>query len=123
MVTKRKTVLVVDDEESIRSLVRKVLSSRYAILEASNGKEGIEVARTYKPDLVLMDIMMPNTDGYTACHEIKKDKTTSKIPVVMVSAVGHELNVKLSTEMGARAHLTKPFDVHRLLEEVQQIIG
>jgi len=66
-----------------------------------------------------MDVLMPNLDGYTACHEIKKDETTRVIPVVMLTGIGHELNRKLAQEMGADGYITKPFNLQDLLETVK----
>ena len=96
-----KRILIVDDEVNIRLLVSSMLGKDYIVLKASDGEEAINIARSQKPDLILMDIMMPNIDGYIACYTIKKDPVTKAIPVVMLTSIGHELNVKLSQEMGA----------------------
>ena len=92
----QKTVLVVDDEETVRRVVRKVLGSDYAVLEAMDGEAAVDIAKRQKPDLILMDLMMPKMDGYTACSSIKADQATKVIPVVMLTGVGHELNKKLA---------------------------
>ncbi len=91
-----KAILIADDESSIRLMVGSMLSKDYLVLEASDGQEAIDIARAQRPDLILMDIMMPNVDGYSACHAIKKDRITSAIPVVMVTALGQELNQKFA---------------------------
>ncbi len=114
----KKKVLIADDELCVRQLVRSVLETDYFVLEANDGEEAINIARTEKPDLILMDILMPGVDGYTACYEIKKDTATREIPVIMLTGIGHELNKKLSFEMGADAYMTKPFDVQNLLDKV-----
>lgn len=94
----KKKVLIVDDEAGIRSTVRKSLTKDYIVLEASNGEVAIDMARQEKPDIILMDIMMPKMDGYTACHSIKKDPTTKAIPLFMLTALGFELNKKLGQQ-------------------------
>jgi CheY-like chemotaxis protein len=99
------------------------LKERYIVIEASNGEEAINLARTKKPDLILMDIMMPKTDGYIACSIIKGDQTTEKIPVIMLTAVDHELNVQFSKDMGASGYITKPFNIEDVLCQVKQAIG
>ena len=99
-----------------------MLGKDYIVLGASDGKEAVDMARNQKPDLVLMDIMMPNMDGYTACYTIKQDPVTKAIPVVMLTAIGHELNVKLSQEMGADGYITKPFSIDELLHEVKRVL-
>ncbi len=111
-------ILVVDDEQPIRSLVNRILSDKFVVLEASDGEEAVAIARHHKPGLILMDIMMPNMDGYNACSLIKTDQTTKRIPVVMLTGLGYELNKKLAGEVGADGYLTKPFTTSGLLETV-----
>ncbi len=105
----KKTILIADDEQSVRLLVKKILGQDYLVLEASDGEVAVDIARTRKPALILMDIMMPKVDGYTACHVIKMDEQTKVIPVVMLTALSHDLNKKLSTQLGADGYITKPF--------------
>jgi len=76
----------------------------------------------HKPGLVLMDIMMPGKDGYSACHEINSDPETKSAPVVMVSDIGHKLNERLSAQVGADGYVTKPFSVEGLLEVVSRYV-
>jgi len=116
----KKKVLIVDDELYIRLLVSSVLDEDYTVLEASNGEEAVNITRTEKPDLILMDILMPKLDGYTACYAIKSDEATKAIPVVMLTVIGYELNKKLSQEMGADGYITKPFNLQELLDKVKQ---
>lgn len=113
-----KKILIADDEPSIRLLVSSMLGKDYTVLEVSDGQEAINIARSQKPDLILMDIMMPKVDGYTACAALKTDQTTKKIPVVMVTGVGHELNKKLANEIDADGYITKPFSLQSLLDTI-----
>ena len=120
--TNKKTVLIVDDEPGVRRLVCKILSKDYAVLEAQDGQEAINIARSEKPDIILMDVMMPRMDGLTACYAIKTDPLTREIPVVMLTAIGYELNKKLSEDvMGASGYVTKPFTREALLEEITRL--
>ena len=121
-IDKRK-ILIVDDEPNVRRLVRTILSKDFIVLEAEDGKQAIDIACTQKPDLILMDIMMPRMDGYTACSAIKNDPTTRSIPVLMLTAIGFELNVKLSQQMGADAYMTKPFNSQALLDKIAQFLA
>ena len=116
----RGKVVVADDELYIRLLVKDILEPEFVVLEASNGEEAVIITRTQQPDLVLMDILMPKLDGYTACYAIKTDELTKEIPVVMLTGVGHELNKQLSQEMGAEGYITKPFNPGDLLDKVRQ---
>ena len=118
----KKKILVADDESFVILLVRSMLGQDYIVLEAKNGEEAVNIARSQKPALVLMDIMMPEMDGYTSCHRIKTDPVTKAIPVVMLTALGYELNVKLSKEMGADGYLTKPFSSQDLLDVIGKFL-
>jgi len=118
----KRHILIVDDERGIRMLTKDLLSQKFRILEASDGQEAIDMASKYKPDLILMDVLMPNVDGYTACSTIKTNQATERIPVVMVTALGHELNKNLAQSSGADGYLTKPFLEEELLDTVSKFL-
>ncbi len=118
----KKKILIVDDEPNIRLLVSGILSHDYIVIAASDGEEAIALARRQKPDLILMDIMMPKMDGYVACSILKADPVTRTILVVMLTGVGHELNKKLAKEVGADGYITKPFGREELLEAVTHLL-
>ena len=119
----KNLVLVVDDEPVVRQLVRRILCREYDVVEAGNGAEAVDMAKAKKPNIVLMDMMMPEMDGLTACYAIRQDETTREIPVVMVTAVTHELNRRLSESvMGASAYITKPFEASELLSTVHEVL-
>jgi CheY-like chemotaxis protein len=121
VITKKK-VLIVDDEPNVRRLSRTILSKNFDVVEAEDGKQALEIANTQQPDVILMDMMMPRMDGLSACHEIKKGPATKSIPVIMVTAIGFELNIKLSEQMGAAGYVTKPFSPQDLLDTIAQIL-
>ena len=118
----RKKILVADDEPSIRLTVTRMLDKDYIVLEATNGEEAVDIAKGQRPDLILMDLMMPKMDGYTACSKIKADQATKVIPVIMLTAVGHEFNRKFAMEMGADGYITKPFSSQDLLHTIGQFL-
>ena len=115
-------ILVADDEQHIRLLASRLLSGKFAVLEASDGAEAVDKARQHKPSLILMDIMMPNVDGYCACSTIKTDQSTKRIPVVMLTGIGYELNKKLAKEIGADSYMTKPFTSKELLDTISKFL-
>jgi CheY-like chemotaxis protein len=119
----KKKVLIVDDEPNVRRLSHKILSKKFEVFEAEDGKEAIDTANAQKPDVILMDMMMPKMDGLTACYAIKKDPATKSIPVIMVTAIGFELNIRLSQQMGATGYVTKPFAPKDLLDKIQQVLA
>ena len=117
----KKKVLIVDDEPNVRRLSNKILSKKFDIVEAEDGQQAIEMAISQQPDVILMDMMMPKMDGLTACHMIKNNPATKSIPVIMVTAIGFELNIKLSQQMGANGYVTKPFAPKDLLDKISQV--
>ncbi len=118
-----KLILIVEDEPKNLKLVRDLLQhSGYTTIEATDGEQGVELANSQKPDLILMDIMMPVMDGYTACHTIKTDKATKAIPVVMLTAMDYELNKALGKDVGADEYITKPVNRQELLDVISRFL-
>ena len=115
-------ILIVDDEPTVRAVARRMLDKQFVVIEASDGEEAISIARFQKPDLILMDVMMPRMDGNTACSILKSDEVTKLIPVVMLSGVTYELNKKLAAVIGADAYITKPFSSQDLLNTVHRFL-
>ena len=121
---KGKKILIADDEPSVRSLVKKLLGVNCTVLEANDGKEAVNMAFNEKPDLILMDILMPKMDGLTACYTIRTNGATKGIPVVMLTAVDYDLNKRLSQDiMGAHGYITKPFSSQQLMNTIVQFLG
>ena len=119
-----KTILIVEDEPKNMTLTRDILKiSGYETIEAVDGRQGIDKAKSAKPNLILMDIMMPKMDGYAACREIKADPATKNIPVIMLTAVGYDLNKKLAKQMGADGYVTKPFSRQQLIDAISLLLG
>jgi two-component system alkaline phosphatase synthesis response regulator PhoP len=118
----RKKILIADDEADIRRLVKSALGTDYTVLEASNGEEAVDIVRSQKPDLVLMDIMMPKLDGIGACYILKSDISTRAIPIIMISVRADTLDQDYSREMGADEYLTKPFNVRDVLNVIGRLL-
>jgi len=120
----KKVVLVADDEPYVRRLVGVMLGKDYTVLEAENGKKAVSMARDQKPDIILMDIMMPKMDGLTACYTLKTEECTRTIPVVMLTALSYELNKKMSEDiMGAAGYITKPFRLKDLTAAIERVLS
>ena len=118
-----KVILIVEDDPKQLVLIRDLLKvSGYKTIEAADGKQGVELAKKHKPALILMDVMMPKMDGYTACREIKLNKTTRAIPVVMLTSLGYPLNKELGKDVGADGYITKPFDHQALLDVIHRFL-
>ena len=114
-------LLIVDDSYFMRVVIRGILKSRnHTVVEATDGNEAVEVYRREKPDVVTMDITMPNKDGIDAAHEILAEDPSAKI--VMVSALGQEALTKKIAEAGVSDFLVKPFDPEQVLEVVDRLL-
>jgi PleD family two-component response regulator len=120
----KKKVLVVDDDEVARTLISSILrrNERFKIIHAENGEEGIEFARREHPDLILLDIMMPQIDGYQVCKILREDVTTRYIPVIILSAKGGVDSQLQGFELGADDFITKPFNHSELLARIEALI-
>lgn len=118
----KKKILIADDESSVRSLLRKILRGKYILFEASNGEEAVDMAQREKPDIILMDIMMPKLDGVGACNVIKSDPDTKAIPVIMVTARWQPLDQEYAAEMGADGYIVKPFDHRELIDKINEFL-
>lgn len=113
----KKTILVVDDEQSIIDiLVYNLKKEGYNTIEANDGVTAVEMALEKKPDLILLDIMLPKMDGLTAC---KKIKSTLNVPILILSAKDEELDKIVGLELGADDYITKPFSVRELMARVK----
>jgi two-component system alkaline phosphatase synthesis response regulator PhoP len=120
-VLKRKKVLVADDEPSVLYSVRRILGNEHSVIEASNGEQAVRLAQTHKPDIIFMDMMMPEKDGLTALSEIRANEDTKTIPVIMLTGAGYELNKKLSQSLGASGYITKPFTAQDILDTISNL--
>ena len=94
----------------------------YDVLTAGDGQAGLEKARTEKPDLILLDVMLPKLDGYKVARMLKFDERYSKIPIIMITAKIQEKDKETGLEMGADAYITKPFDMTTLLSKIDQTL-
>ncbi len=114
------TILVVDDEKNIVQLARLYLKNEgYRVEEANDGKQALEKARAVNPDLIILDIMMPEMDGLTVCKEIRK---TSNVPVIILTARSDDVDKIVGLEVGADDYVTKPFNPRELVARVKAVL-
>jgi len=118
-----KTILLVDDSRTILMMEKMILAGHpYRLLTASNGAEAVEMASAERPDLILMDVMMPTMDGLTACRVLRAREETRSIPVILVTTRGESSSLALGFECGCSAYLTKPFKGPELLREIRGLL-
>ena len=118
-----KTILIADDEEHLRLLVRKTLETEdYRILEASDGRRALELARKERPDLVILDWMMPESPGIEVLKALREDPDTTATPVVMLSARSQRVDRNQAVLLGIRGYLVKPFSPLELMQLVERVL-
>lgn len=116
-------IVLVDDEESIQELVRYNLERNgYEVTCVATGEEALDAVRSVRPDLVILDLMLPGIDGFEVCRIFKEDSKTEHIPIIMITAKGEESDVVTGLELGAEDYIVKPFSPRVLLARVRTVL-
>ena len=118
-----KKILLVDDSKTALMLEQLILEMNYTIISAQDGQEAVEKALAESPDLVLMDVVMPRMNGFQACKQLRDNKATCGIPVILVTTKGQEEDVVAGFEHGCSDYLTKPIYEQELLTMVKAYLG
>ena len=119
-----KRILVVEDQEDLRGILRDLLTgSGYAVAEAADGQAGVEMTRSERPDLVLMDIQLPVMNGYEAIRQIKADATLNATPVIAVSSYAMKGDEEKARAAGCDHYVTKPYSPLQLLRTIRGILS
>lgn len=116
-------ILVTDDSPTIVAMIKEFLGSAgYNVITASDGQEALDKCKKDRPDLIILDLMLPKIDGYKVCAMLKFDKNYSKIPIIILTARAGESDKDLGLEVHADAYITKPFEPDALLTKVKELI-
>lgn len=116
-------ILIVEDEDDIRELIRYNLErANYAVTEAESGEDGLKTAARNKPDLILLDVMLPGRDGLQICRDLKQNEDTRDIPIILVTARGEESDIVSGLELGADDYIVKPFSPKVLIARVRTLL-
>ena len=119
----KKKILVVDDEKGLLQTVQlRLEAAGFQVVTAADGIEGYDKARQEKPDLILLDLMLPKLDGYKVCRMLKFDQKYKSIPIILLTARAQETDKEMSKEVGADAYMTKPYDAKALMEKINELI-
>lgn len=119
-----KKILIADDNTLAVELVWVTLEGGdYEVVDASNGKEALKKARVEKPDLILLDIVMPKMDGFEVCRRLKKDPQTKEIPIIMLTAKGQQVDQEKGRQLGVQDYITKPFSPSALLAKIEGLLA
>ena len=120
----RGRILVVDDEIYIVHILDFSLGMEgYEVITALDGEQAVQKAREFKPDLIVLDIMMPKMDGYETCKVLKASTETSHIPIILLSAKGRTIDQQTGYDVGAEDYITKPFSPRKLVDQVNTMLG
>lgn len=120
----KKRILIVDDEKDlVEMLTLRLEASNYEALRAYDGREALDKAKKEKPDLIILDLMIPKIDGYKVCRMLKFDEKYKHIPIIMFTARAQGEDRKLGEEVGADAYITKPFEPQALLAKIKELLG
>jgi DNA-binding response OmpR family regulator len=120
----RPVVLAADDDEDILELIAfRLERSGYTVVRARDGEEALTVARETKPDLAVLDVMMPKLDGFELTRRLRADEATSKMPIILLTARAQDADVQTGFEAGADDYIRKPFSPQELRARVQAILG
>ncbi len=116
-------ILVVDDEHDILDLVEyNLIKQGYDVIKSDNGREGIQLARKHRPNLILLDIMMPTMDGHQVCNSLKQDQELKNIPIIFLTARSDEKSEVKSLNEGADDYLTKPISISKLMSHIKAVL-
>jgi two-component system, OmpR family, alkaline phosphatase synthesis response regulator PhoP len=119
-----KRILLVDDEPDIVSMITMRLeASGYEVLIATNGNDAYTTAKTASPDLILLDLMLPDMDGYQVCRLLKCDRQYKHIPIIMLTAKGQKLDRESGETVGVDFYMTKPFEFTELVVKIKEFLG
>ena len=121
---KKPLILVVEDEPSVRELLVNAFEfSKFDVIEAENGAEGVEETKKNIPDLIIMDVRMPIMTGFEACQILKAEESTKNIPVIFLSAYGQDADVNTGLGLGAEEYLIKPFEVSHMIGLIRNVLS
>lgn len=121
--TKTKILIVEDDPGMAEAVKIRLEANDYAVLIARDGPEGLNLARTERPDLIILDIMLPKLDGLTICRMLKFDEAYKAIPIILLSARVQKEDLQSGREVKADAYITKPFKAGELLDKIKELLA
>jgi DNA-binding response OmpR family regulator len=119
---KKRILLIEDETDMVYALTLQLEAADYKVLSATDGQAGLDMARKEKPDLIILDLMLPRMDGYKICRMLKFDERYKQIPIIIFTARAQDQDKKLAQEVGADAYITKPFDSKVLLDKIGALL-
>jgi DNA-binding response OmpR family regulator len=119
----KKRILIAEDDESIATMLARILGVRYEVHRAHDGKQALALADRIRPNLILLDVMMPGLDGYATAQQIRLIPALKNVSIIFLTAKGGAMDVVKGIQSGARFYVTKPFKMEDLLAKVKKALG
>ncbi|OGZ69804.1 MAG: hypothetical protein A3D35_00860 [Candidatus Staskawiczbacteria bacterium RIFCSPHIGHO2_02_FULL_34_9] len=119
-----KKILIIEDDEFFRELIRKKISSNkdFEFMEAADGEKGLEAIKKEKPDLVLLDLLLPNVDGFEVLSKVRSDSDISKTPIIVLSNLGQQEDIEKALKLGANDYMIKSqFDINQIIDKITSL--
>ena len=122
--SEQKRILLIDDHQTVFRLLEAIVRIKgYKLLYAESGQQGIVMARQEQPDLILLDVMMPDIDGFKVCQYLKENDGTKEIPIMFLTARGAEDDLEMGRKAGADGFMTKPFQTIEVLKQIEKLLA
>lgn len=119
---KKKILLVDDEKDLVETLTFRLEANDYEVIQAHDGQDGLNKAKSESPDLIILDLMLPKMDGYKVCSLLKKDEKYAKIPVVIFTVRAQDSDKRMGMDSGADAYVVKPFEPQVLLKKIDELL-
>ncbi len=121
--SEQKRILLIDDHQTVFRLLEAIVRIKgYQLIYAESGQQGIVMARQEQPDMILLDVMMPDIDGFKVCQYLKENEDTKAIPVMFLTARGSEGDLETGRKVGADGFMTKPFQTINVLKQIERLL-
>ena len=122
--SEQKRILLIDDHQTVFRLLETIVRIKgYALIYAESGQQGIVMARQEQPDLILLDVMMPDIDGFKVCQYLKENEDTKDIPIMFLTARGSDGDLETGRKAGADGFMTKPFQTIEVLKQIEKLLS
>ena len=119
---KKRILLVEDEKDLVETVTFRLEANNYDVITACDGQDGLDKAKKEKPDLIILDLMLPKIDGYKVCRALKTDEKYKSIPIILFTARIQKHDQKLGLDCGSDAYITKPFEPQMLLDKIRELL-
>ncbi|MBU1854025.1 MAG: response regulator [Candidatus Omnitrophica bacterium] len=119
----KKILLIEDEPDTIKVVEKRLTDHGFRVVVANDGRKGFELARLERPDLIILDLMLPKIDGHRVCGLLKRDMRFNKVPIIIFTAKAQRRDEELAQELGADAYINKPFEASVLISKIEELLG